>query len=124
MSNLIKHAEFELKRAGLFDEGSDYGGMLGHSTMKLIKCFSEEGHSGMSASIQVDLFKRLASYKTLTPITDDPDEWMYISDERVGKPIYQSKRQPDLFSNDGGKTYYSVDDDKREIKVSDRVRTP
>ncbi len=115
---LVEHAERELKLAGLFDKDSDYGGMLGESTMKLIKCFAEEGHSGMSASIQVDLFRRLASYKNLTPITDNPEEWMYVADERVDKPIYQNKRSSDLFSNDGGKTYYSVDDEKRELKTS------
>lgn len=116
--SLVEHAERELKLAGLFDKDSVYGGMLGESTMKLIRCFSEEGHSGMSASIQIDLFKRLASYKNLTPITDNPEEWMYIADERVDKPIYQNKRSSDLFSNDGGKTYYSVDDKDRTIKQS------
>jgi hypothetical protein len=120
MGNLEKHAEFELKRAGLFDKDSDYGGMLGHSTMKLIKCFAEEGHSGMSASMQIYLFKTLAAFKTLTPITDNPNEWMEVS-EHAGpekKGIWQNRRDPSNFSNDGGKTYYSVDDEKREVKES------
>lgn len=30
MSNLVKHAERELFRAGLFDKDADYGGMIGH----------------------------------------------------------------------------------------------
>lgn len=120
MSNLEKHAEYELKRAGLFDEDSDYGGMLGHSTMKLIKYFAEEGHSGMSASMQIALFRKLAAFKPLTPLTNNPDEWMEVS-EYAGpeqKGLWQNKRSSDCFSTDGGKTYYSVDDEKREIKVA------
>ena len=109
MGNLERHAEFELKRAGMFDEDSDYGWMLGHSTMKLIKVFAEEGHSGMSASIQISLFKLLASFKTLTPITNNPDEWNNISDMSPN-PTFQNRRDSACFSNDGGKTYHSVDD--------------
>ncbi|NIO30179.1 MAG: hypothetical protein GTN75_00095 [Gemmatimonadetes bacterium] len=49
---LEQHARRELELAGLFDEDSDYGGMLGHSTMRLIEAFAAEGHSGMSAAMQ------------------------------------------------------------------------
>ena len=117
MSNLEKHAEYELKRAGLFDEDSDYGGMLGHSTMKLIKVFSEEGHSGMSASMQIAIFTKLASFKTLTPLTNNPDEWM-----EVGTGKWQNMRCSDCFSTDGGKNYYSIDDEKREIKTAEESK--
>lgn len=122
MSNLVNHAERELKLAGLFDEDSDYGGMLGHSTMKLIKVFAEEGHSGMSASIQRSLFAKLANYENLAPLTDNPDEWMDVKD--YGGPdspaLWQNTRCSTCFSNDGGKTYYSVDDEKRELKNSEK----
>ena len=111
--NLVKHARYELKRAGLFDADSDYGGMLGESTMKLIKCFSEEGHSGMSAAMQIFLFKTLADFKPLSPLTDDPDEWFECS-----KGVWQNKRSSDCFSSDGGKTYHSVEDKNRTIKYS------
>ena len=119
MSNLEKHAEYELRRAGLFDKDSDYGGMLGESTMKLIKCFAEEGHSGFSAHMQVDIFRRLASFKTLTPLTDSPEEWVEVSEK-----VWQNKRSSDCFSSDGGKTYYSVDDKDRAIKTSEATPTP
>lgn len=120
MGNLEKHAQYELERAGLFKEDSDYGGMLGHSTMKLIKCFAEEGHSGFSASMQIALFEKLASFKNLTPLTDSPDEWMSVSEYQSPESpaLWQNRRSSDCFSNDGGKTYYSVDDKNREIKKS------
>ena len=102
MSNLMKHAEYELKKAGLFDKDSDYNGMLGKSTMKLIKVFSEEGHSGMSASIQVSLFKKLASFEPLTSITCEDDEW-----NEVGEGTYQNKRLSAVFKEGkDGKPYY------------------
>jgi hypothetical protein len=119
MSNLEKHAEYELERAGFFKEDRMYGSMLGHSTMKLIKVFASEGHSGYSASIQVELFKRLASFKPLTPLTDSPEEWVEVSDK-----VWQNKRSSDCFSSDGGKTYYSVDDKDRAIKTSESTPTP
>ena len=37
MSNLINHAEKELKTLGLFDKGSSYDGELAESVMELIK---------------------------------------------------------------------------------------
>jgi len=120
MSNLVDHAERELKLAGLFDKDSDYGGMLGDSTMKLIKAFADEGHSGMSASIQRSLFAKLANYENLTPLTDNPDEWMNVSNLGTdGSPaLWQNTRCSACFSNDGGKTYYSVDDKERVMKNS------
>ena len=36
-SNLINHAEKELKTLGLFDKGSSYDGELAESVMELIK---------------------------------------------------------------------------------------
>ena len=48
-STLVTYARDELQRAGLFDEDSDYGGMLGEGALELVKLFSTQGHSGMSA---------------------------------------------------------------------------
>ena len=118
--SLVKHAEYELRRAGLFDKDSDYGGMLGESTMKLIKVFSEEGHSGFSAHMQIEIFKRLANFKTLTPLTNNPEEWYDVKEYGdPNKPMWQNKRQSSCFSEDGGNTYYDVDDKDREIKTSE-----
>lgn len=122
MSNLEKHAEFELRRAGLFEKGSDYDGMLGEAVMKLIRVFAQEGHSGASAHYTLDLFDRVARFKTLTTITDSSDEWMDVADRMPNgdPPVWQNKRQSSCFSNDGGKTYYDIDaGDDRALKTSD-----
>jgi hypothetical protein len=103
--SLVEYAEKELRLAGLFDEDSDYGGMLGIAVLDLIKLFSDQGHSGFSAGMTVSIFDRLAQYKPLTPITDNPNEWV-----DHGEGIWQSTRDSEAFSDDGGKTYKLLSD--------------
>ena len=62
---LTEFAEAELRRVGLFDEDSDYNGMLGEAVMELIRTFAKQGHSGCSAGITADLFNRVVRYKPL-----------------------------------------------------------
>ena len=91
-SDFISYAQKELEKAGLFDKDSDYGGMLGESTMRLIKMFSIEDHSGWSASIQRNIFDRLANYNPLQPLTGEDDEW-----NEVWNGVYQNKRCSHVF---------------------------
>jgi len=105
LSNLIDHAQAELKRAGLGDADADYGGMLEDAVMELITTFSQQGHSGFSAAVTLDIFNRLANFKPLGDITNDPNEWM-----EVGMDVWQNKRRSTSFSRDGGKTWYDIED--------------
>jgi hypothetical protein len=107
--SLVAHAKEELTRAGLFDRDSDYKGMIGEAVLELVEKFAEQGHSGFSARLVLDIFQRVASFEALTPITCDPSEWNYINDIR-SEPLWQNRRDSTLFSLDGGKTYYSVED--------------
>ncbi len=103
MSNLVKHAEIELKIAGLFDKDSDYDGALGNATLDLIKVFAKQGHSGMSASMVRNLFHKLANYKPLTPLTLKDDEWGECSTNNS----YQNLRNSAVFKEGKeGKPYY------------------
>jgi len=109
--SLVDHAEKELRLAGLFDLDSDYNGMLGNSVLELIKVFAAQGHSGSSAAMTREIFSKLSSFKPLTPITSNPDEWNDVSGYYGGGPkMWQSTRQPSLFSKDGGKTWYDIDE--------------
>ncbi len=113
VSNLVLHAEQELRRAGLFDKDSDYGGMVAEAVMKLVKTHAEEGHSGMSHSLTLEVFNRVVRYKTLTPITNLPGEWMEVGKDMMpngAKTFWQNRRTSSLFSHDGGKTYYDIDE--------------
>lgn len=101
---LREFAREELKRAGLFDEDSDYGGMLGESVMKMIDVFAEEGHSGWSASIAIHSFEKVARFEPLTPLTGDDDEW-FLHDGYGGEPYYQNKRCSRVFKGADGQAY-------------------
>lgn len=122
--NLTDYAQKELERAGLFDKDSDYGGMLGEAVLALIELFAKQDHSGFSAGLTRELFNKLSSFKPLTEITDDPDEWISVTDcGDKNKPIWQSSRSPSLFSNDEGKTYWDIDEDYFYHTDEDGIRS-
>ena len=97
MSNLVDHATDELKRAGLFDADSDYGGMLGTAVLDLIRLFSEQDHSGASAGMVSALFDKLSRFRPLGPLTGDDDEW-----NEVGDGVWQNRRCSHVFKNKDG----------------------
>lgn len=112
MSNLVKHAEYELKLAGLLDKDSDYDGMLGEAVLELVKVFAKQGHSGFSAHQTLQIFNEVANYRPLTPIGKSKDEWMDVTDMGAdGKGLWQNKRRGTTFSRDAGKTWYDIDDE-------------
>lgn len=99
-SNLMIHARRELELLG--EEPEIVEGYL-----KMIQIFADMGHSGSSASIFIPTLNRLLWFKNLTPLTDDPDEWVHHTEEVWGEPggVWQNVRNGEAFSDDGGKTY-------------------
>lgn len=97
MSELVSFARSELERAGLFKEDSDYDGMLGDAVMKMVEMFADQGHSGFSAGMAIDIFKKVASCQPLTPLTGEDDEWNEIYDG-----MFQNRRCPHVFKNADG----------------------
>lgn len=108
----IEHARAELERAGFFDKDSDYDGMLGEAVMDLITVFSEQGHSGYSAMSVINIFSTLAKHKPLSPPTDDPAEWAVVG-MGVNHEVSQNIRESECFSEDGGKTYYRLSEQRK-----------
>lgn len=100
MSNLEIFAETELRRAGWFDTDGMYGDMMGHAVMNMVKLFAEEGHSGMSAGIAIQLFQKVANFEPLMPLTGEDDEW-----EEVGPKVWQNKRCSTVFKEEDGRAY-------------------
>lgn len=100
MSNLETFAKDELTRAGLFSKDSDYGGMLGDAVMKMIKVFADEGHSGYSASMAINVFERVARFEPLTPLTGEDDEW-----NEVSEGSFQNRRCSHVFKDSDGRAY-------------------
>ena len=104
---LIEYAKRELEIAGV--GGPDnYGDLLPQAVLELIEVFSKQGHSGSSAGMVIQLFSDLASYKNLTPLTDNPDEWHHYAEDIAGVEggFWHNIRNGEAFSHDGGKTYY------------------
>lgn len=101
MSNLVEHAKRELSYINEDPE-------IVEGYLKMIQIFADMGHSGGSASVFIPTLNQLLQFKNLTPLTDDPDEWInHTPDMWDGvNGVYQNKRNGEAFSNDGGKTYY------------------
>ena len=102
--SLIKHAEKELKLAGYDKPDSDYNGGLYDAVMELIKVFSKQGHSGMSASIVTSLFNKLSKFNPIIPLTLKDDEWNEVGDEK-----FQNKRNSAVFKDSKDGRAYFID---------------
>lgn len=103
--NLTEHAKKELQLAGLFDKDSDYDGALGHAVMELIEVFSKQGHSGFSAGRVISLFKKVANYECLMPLTGNDDEWNDVS-RYGGSSLFQNNRVSSVFKRKDNRAYY------------------
>ena len=127
MSNLLKHAERELKLIG-YDGKDEYNNMAKAAIMELLTTFANQGHSGFSANYIVNLFNKLAKYETLSPLTDNDDEWNDVSD-MSGEMLFQNNRDSRVFKdatgtyfieaiiwNESGESSYTNKDSNRYIK--------
>jgi hypothetical protein len=101
MSNLVEHARRELALCGNDDDFNE-------SIIKAVEAFASYGHSGGSASVAIPMLNDLLQFKNLTPLTDDSSEWNIVDDDMQpdGVRCWQSNRNSEAFSTDGGKTYY------------------
>lgn len=120
MSNpLVEHADRELKLMGYSPDAEDpMSRVIYASTLDMMYAFTQVGHSGGSAEIHTWMVADLLRFKSLSPLTDDPEEWEDISDFMGPGPtgVWQSKRNGSMMSEDGGKTYYCVDEFRRGWK--------
>lgn len=104
-SNLVLHARRELELCGQTQEDPEFAASL----VQAVERFASYGHSGGSAMVGVDMLTRLLQFKVLSPLTSDPSEWIDRSEES-GVPMWQSTRDPAVFSTDGGQTWKRLDD--------------
>jgi len=109
-SNLVQHTIRELDLIGE-DETADYDGMIRDAVLDIVRTFARQGHSGYSAAYTLSLIQRLLAFEPLSPLTDDPADWVNVADN-----LWQCRRQSAAFSHDGGKTYYLVSDDERRFQ--------
>lgn len=96
MNEYQKHAMREFQYVGWVDENGKFTDemqeMLCDGVMKLLEIFDKEGHSGSSAPYAINLFKRLAAFEPIGPLTGEDWEW-----NEVGDGSYQNKRMGSVF---------------------------
>ncbi len=99
-SNLVAHARRELRIIG--EDPETIRGLC-----NVVKAFADMGHSGSSAHFASLYLDKLLRYQPLSELTDDPAEWIdRHAQGMTTSPLWQSERNPEAMSTDGGKTYY------------------
>ena len=102
--SLAEHARRELELCGQYAEDPAYS----DSIIAAVEAFASYGHSGGSAMIAREQLHALLGFKTLSPLTSDPADWIDQS-EISGTPLWQNRRDPAAFSTDGGATWHTLD---------------
>lgn len=98
MGNLVEYAKSELDRIGLkHDSKDDMNRAMRTHILQMVTLFEAEGHSGFSAGYALGLLRSLLSFKPLTPLTGEDDEWIDHGDDH-----YQNNRCSKIFKD--GKT--------------------
>jgi hypothetical protein len=96
MSNLHNHALAEFRAAGWTDADGKFEDEMQEDICKhvleLLKVFSDEGHSGTTAPYTVNMFKKLAMFEPLVPLTGEDWEW-----NECGNGVFQNKRCSRVF---------------------------
>lgn len=100
--SVIDFARTELTRAGEEPATID-------AYCEVLGLFLDRLDSGGAALAAWPVLTRLLECKPLSPLTDDPAEWMHIGAQGDGQ-VWQSLRNAQAFSEDGGKTYYLLDE--------------
>jgi len=89
-SNLYAHAVRELGQEEGWKEVFD-----------LLEVFHGQGHSGGSAPVVIETFRKLAGFEALGPLTGEDKEWAQVTDE-----LWQNKRDSRVFKKPDGQAYF------------------
>lgn len=96
MSNLHQHARDEFRAAGWTDAEGKFKDEMQQAicehVLKLLDVFADEGHSGSSAPYAINMFKTLAMFEPIVPLTGEDWEW-----NEVGPGVFQNKRCSRVF---------------------------
>jgi hypothetical protein len=99
--SLIEHAKTEFEALGWPGE-DEMQEMVCDDVIELLEVFSNQGHSGSSAPYVLNLFKELAMFNPISPLTGEDSEW-----NEVSEGTFQNKRDSAVFKNSkGGEAYW------------------
>lgn len=121
-SELVRHARRELEAIGQFKGDPEFA----DSIVKAVEAFAAYGHSGGSAGAGIAMLHELLQFHNLGPLTDHPEEWMHVGAQDPRTPtgagdVWQSRRRADAFSEDGGKTYYCLDEEGQPVHEAEQA---
>lgn len=138
-NNLVLHAERELEI--LLNQCEDEDGIemqkhINKDILDVVELFSNQGHSGFSASYAIGMIQKLLNYEPITPLTGADDEWNRLDyndetkyqNKRCSRVFKDSKGQAydiegKIFSDDGGKSWYQSIDSRVYIEFPYRPHT-
>lgn len=92
---------------------------IDRNILDIVELFTSQGHSGASASYVLGILDRVLNFKPIKPLTGEDDEWhdAFGGNEQNERCSSVFRRDHDnataydidgkVFSNDGGKTFYS-----------------
>lgn len=100
----IEHARRELKAIGYDLDSTEDGPnkWMVAGLLELLEVFGKQGHSGFSAPYAANMFKKLALFEPLGPLTGEDDEWV-----EVGNGMWQNNRCSHVFKEADGRAYDS-----------------
>ena len=105
----LDHALMEFRAAGWVDENGnwkeEYQQLICEGVLKLLMVFADEGHSGTSAPYAINLFKKLAMFEPIVPLTGEDWEWSDVRHNGDGSIHYQNKRCSHVFKEGDGQAY-------------------
>jgi len=101
-TNCVKHAKEEFKSLG-WDKDEDIQKLICDQVCELLYLFSAHRHSGCSAPYAINMFRKLASFEPLGPLTGEDSEWAEVVDGKM----WQNKRCSHVFKTTDGKAYDS-----------------
>lgn len=108
MNNYQTHALREFRSAGWIDAEGKYCDEMQEAICKhvlaLLDVFADEGHSGSSAPYTINLFKTLAYFKPIGPLTGEDSEWNDVSGHGGPEegPYFQNNRASHVFKDSTG----------------------
>lgn len=105
-SNTQRHAKRELQAVGYKLDETEEGPnkWIVENLLDLLAVFSMQGHSGFSAPHCIDMFKKLANFEPLCPLTGEADEWL-----DHGDGMFQNKRCGHVFKDSLDGPAYDMD---------------
>lgn len=98
--DLIEHAKKEFEILG-WPGDCEMQQAICEDVLALLETFGKQGHSGFSASYALTLFKKLANFEPIGPLTGGDSEWHEYEPNH-----FQNKRCSEVFKDPDGRVYW------------------